>query len=88
MLSDDEGIQWAIDKLSVRYGEAYERKRGCNRNQYTKESRRLKLCPKCDHVWEIGHTGAVRRYDHMPTYGLKRVKCTFCKGLRGTYKDR
>ena len=87
-MSEDDSIQWVLDKIDRRYGSKYEAKIGRHKNKYRKEARRLKLCPKCEHVWEIGHTGAVRRYDHMPTYGLKRVKCTFCKGIKGTYKQR
>lgn len=80
-MSDDEGIQWVIDKLNVRYGQAYQIKRKYNSNHYVKEARRLKLCPNCEQVWEIGHTGTVRRYDHLPTYKLNRVVCTFCKRI-------
>ena len=41
--------------------------------------RKLKLCPSCDMVWSIATGGHAARYTGMPTYGLKRIKCTICK---------
>ena len=37
------------------------------KNVHTKEARRLKYCEKCKRVWEIGFTGSIHSYDHLPT---------------------
>ena len=59
------------------------------KNVHTKEARRLKYCEKCKRVWEIGFTGSIHSYDHLPTYGLPRKTCKMCLGESGKpYKQR
>tara|TARA_Y100000310_G_scaffold201184_1_gene201261 strand:- start:2937 stop:3188 length:252 start_codon:yes stop_codon:yes gene_type:complete len=80
-------IQWAIDL----YGRRLKRDDTNDmpgRNVHTREARRLKLCPNCQRVWEIGCTGACMRYEHLPTFRLKRVTCTLCEGNGKPYKER
>lgn len=48
-------------------------------NEHTRESRRLKYCEDCERVWEVGFTGAVHSYGHLPTYGLLRKTCRICE---------
>lgn len=50
-------------------------------NNHKKESRRLKYCESCERVWEIGYTGSVHSYGHLPTYKLPRKTCRICKGI-------
>ena len=83
-----DSIQWVIDQYIRRFKPGEHKGQPSNRNHYAKETKRLRLCPDCEHVWEIAHTGRCRRYNHLPTYGLSKKVCTFCKGLRGSYKDR
>ena len=84
-MSDD--IQWAIDGFCREYKNG-RKNEVPSRNIHKKEARRLKLCPLCSNVWEIGITGACRRYNHLPTLRLKRVICTFCEGKGRPYKER
>ena len=81
------GIQWAIDGFCTELN-TDEKSVVPSRNIHKKEAKRLKLCPSCDNVWEIICSGACRRYNHLPTYGLKRVICTFCEGKGSPYKER
>ena len=50
-------------------------------NSHKKESRRLKYCESCERVWEIGYTGSVHSYGHLPTYKLPRKTCRLCNGI-------
>jgi len=84
----DKSIQWAIDKYLRRSHTVANEVDKRSRNRYTKESRKLKYCPECDRVWEICTTGMVHRYDHLPTYGLMKKVCTFCKGVKRVYRKR
>ena len=80
-------IQWAIDGFCREYKNG-RKNEVPSRNIHKKEARRLKLCPSCRNVWEIGITGACRRYNHLPTLRLRRVICTFCEGSGRPYKER
>ena len=80
-------IQWAIDLYSRRLNRE-DTSDTPSRNVYTRESRRLKLCPDCRNVWEMSCTGQCRRYAHFPTIRLKRSICPFCEGKDLTYKQR
>ena len=84
-MSDD--IQWAIDGFCRKF-KREEKSEVPSRNIHKKEARRLKLCPLCNNVWEIGTTGSCKRYNHLPTLRLKRVICTFCEGKGSPYKER
>jgi len=39
----------------------------------------LKYCIKCEKTWEIDCTRTTMRYGNLPTYGLKRKTCKYCK---------
>ena len=41
----------------------------------------LRYCKSCKTQWEIGTTGSQIHYEHLPTYGLKRVTCNNCKNI-------
>ena len=70
-----ENIDWAIKS-----GEDWKKKYGSKkRNTHTREARRLKYCNSCNVVWEINVTGSIRRYKHLPTYGLPRINCKICE---------
>ncbi len=74
-------IQWVIDAFNDKVESNKRGERGKHGNQYIKESRRLKMCPNCNNVWETSFSGLCNRYNHMPTYGLKRALCTLCKKI-------
>ena len=49
----------------------------------------LYYCESCELVWERDCSGTIIRYGHLPTYGLKRIKCLYCEsGENKTYKQR
>ena len=81
-----DSIQWVIDKLGGRLKADNKERRG--RNRAGEVERKLKMCPQCDHVWEITLSGVCIRYTHLPTIHLKRIVCTFCKGINKAYKYR
>lgn len=85
-MSDDDSIQWVIDNFSAKVSTSKKDNKQ-DTNHYSKETRRLKMCPVCDHVWELGYSGVTLKYDHMPTYGLNRVVCTFCKRLQNDSEE-
>ena len=70
-------IEYFIKKLGDSHKSSYRAKH--HKNQYTKECRRLKLCTKCNHVWEISVSGSILRYGDLPTIGLPRKDCVHCK---------
>lgn len=57
-----------------------ENKTGVTR--HTAETRRLRYCNACSHVWEDGSSGMVLRYSHLPTWGLPRKNCGVCKKIK------
>ena len=62
----------------------YENKSKINQKTYA-----LYYCKPCKHVWAISCTGTTIRYNHLPTYGLRRVECTHCKnGHSKTHKEK
>lgn len=67
-------MEWMINKDL----KAYVPKKASEKNNYSNEGKKLKFCNRCNMVWEIGITGTLLRYDHMPTYGLKRQDCFRC----------
>tara|TARA_R100001082_G_scaffold98079_1_gene66199 strand:- start:572 stop:775 length:204 start_codon:yes stop_codon:yes gene_type:complete len=67
-------VKWVIDALSNRNILA----QGKSKFKYA-DGKRLKYCEYCDHVWEIDGRKICMRYKHMPTFGLKRLKCKYCK---------
>ena len=54
-------------------GEVPEKRKKSNK-KYT-----LKYCIKCEKTWEIDCTKTTMRYGSLPTYGLKRKTCKYCK---------
>ena len=81
MKKSEATIQWVIDVYNNDIRDTRKTFSG-KRNHYYKESKRLKVCTRCSFVWELKRTGACVRYDHLPTYGLKRAVCTLCKGYK------
>jgi|TARA_R110000824_G_scaffold10249_1_gene45365 hypothetical protein len=67
-------MEWMLKKDF----KAYIPKKASQKNNYSSEGRKLKFCNKCKMVWEMGITGTILKYDHMPTYGLKRKDCLKC----------
>tara|TARA_R100000995_G_scaffold81597_1_gene54546 strand:- start:268 stop:489 length:222 start_codon:yes stop_codon:yes gene_type:complete len=45
-----------------------------NNKKYT-----LRLCKSCNKTWEIDCTKSIVRYKGLPTYGLERKTCKYCK---------
>ena len=39
----------------------------------------LRYCEECKTQWERSSCGSQIHYEHLPTYGLKRVLCNNCK---------
>ena len=74
-----DSIQWVIDQYTRRFKPGEHKGQPSNRNHYAKETKRLRLCPDCEHVWEIDGRKICMRYKHMPTLGLKRKNCKYCK---------
>ena len=70
-------MDWVIERLNNKNG--YKQRKSGDINAYTKESKRLKVCTKCNLVWEVSYAGSILHYDCMPTYGLKRKTCKQCK---------
>jgi len=70
-------MDWVIERLNNKNGYK-QRKRG-DINAFTKESKRLKVCIKCNLVWEVSYAGSILHHDGLPTYGLKRKICKQCK---------
>ena len=50
--------------------------------KHASETRRLRYCNACSHVWEDGDSGRVLRYRHLPTWGLPRNNCGVCKKIK------
>jgi|TARA_R110002051_G_scaffold88750_2_gene156488 hypothetical protein len=75
-----ESIQWVIDKFSDRTNYGYRPKKRNLINLHSKEVRRLKYCKECSKTWEIGITGSILFYKHLPTYKMERKKCRRCEG--------
>lgn len=66
-----------------------EKKLYKNKTQVNPKTYALYFCEPCKHVWEISCTGTIIRYKHLPTYGLKRIACPYCKnGHNKTYKEK
>ena len=70
-------MDWVIERLSNR--NAYKQRKSGDINAHTKESKRLKVCTKCNLVWEVSYAGSILHHDCLPTYGLKRKTCKQCK---------
>jgi len=49
------------------------------KNNYNYDQRRLRFCKDCKKVWELTWSKSLLYYDHLPTYGLPRKKCKYCK---------
>jgi len=41
----------------------------------------LRYCLECKKVWEIGISGSILFYSHLPTYKLPRKICKACNNL-------
>lgn len=67
-------IEWILTKDF----KAYIPKKKSQKNNYSSEGRKLKFCNGCKKVWEVGITGTILRYGHMPSYGLIRKNCSKC----------
>ena len=51
-------------------------------NKNKKSRHQLYYCLDCSHVWETGiHPLGMKKYAHMPTYGLTRKQCKECGEL-------
>ena len=79
-------MDWVIKQLSVKKN---FRIKHADVNNYNAEYKRLKFCEGCSRSWERLTTGSMASYSHLPTYGLHRKTCDFCKGERNkTYRKR
>ena len=54
-------MDWVIERLSNR--NAYKQRKSGDINAHTKESKRLKVCTKCNLVWEVSYAGSILHHD-------------------------
>jgi len=60
----------------------YEKERKRRKARSGEQTNTLYKCESCNLVWENYSTHKTQfvNYSHMPSYGLKRLKCKLCKG--------
>ena len=69
-------MDWIINKKKPKKSDLAQRS-----DINTKVFDTLRYCLKCEHVWEIGTSGSILFYKHLPTYGLPRKDCKSCNKL-------
>ena len=80
-MKEGDNNSWIYDYSSA---PLYKKSAQVNQKTYA-----LYFCDSCKHVWEISCTGTIIRYKHMPSWGLKRIDCTYCvKGHNKPYKKK
>lgn len=84
----NNGISWVLNTGRENKTNETKKRKGLNSMGHIKESKRLKYCESCERVWEIGYTGSVHSYGHLPTYKLPRVTCKICQGVETGRKGK